>query len=95
MYTVGIAMQTQGKERKSKTAEEVTEIVGDVPDKFKEGVKACLLAPTAVNQQKFLIKCKDGKVDIRKKGIGFYAELDLGIVKCHFELVTGIKVFNG
>lgn len=94
VIALGYGEKTSGK-RKSKTIEQVTEVKGEKPDKFDEGAKACLLAPTAINQQKFLIKCKDKKVEIVKKGLGFYTEVDLGIVKCHFELVTGIKVFNG
>ena len=35
----------QGKERKSKTYEQVTETAGTAPEWFKEGVKAALLAP--------------------------------------------------
>ncbi len=86
--------ETQGAERKSKPKEKVVEIDGDLPDKFWDGIEASLLAPTAVNQQKFKIICKDKKVSIVKSGIGFYSQVDLGIIKCHFELATGIKVFN-
>lgn len=32
-----------------------------MPDWFKEGVEAALLAPTAINQQKFKIGIKDGE----------------------------------
>ncbi len=64
-----------------------------MPDWFEEGMKAVLLAPTAVNQQKFYFTLTDGdRVSAKVKGTGFYAKTDLGIVKYHFEAVTGRKV---
>lgn len=85
--------ETNGASRKSKTYEQVVRIKGDKPENFDLGVKAALHAPTAVNQQKFSIICNDGKVSIVKKGIGFYTEMDLGIVKYNFQAASGIKVF--
>ena len=85
---------TPGVQRKSKTVEQVLKIVGDKPEYLDEGVEACLLAPTAMNQQKFKIICENGKIDIKKSGIGFYTDMDLGIVKCHFEMVTGIRLLD-
>ena len=58
---------------------------GDMPAWFKQGVKAALLAPTAMNQQKFRIILSSGNVEIVSTG-GFYSKVDLGIVKYHFEL---------
>lgn len=84
--------KTQGTAHINRT-EDVTKVSGEIPEGFETGVKAALLAPTAVNQQKFAIVCKDGKVKIEKKGLGFYTDLDLGIVKYHFEAASGIKVF--
>lgn len=79
--------KTAGVPHKSKTFEDVT--TGDEDAEwFRQGVEAALLAPTAVNQQKFTFSCKDGKVSV-KAGIGFYAKIDLGIVKYHFELGSG------
>lgn len=75
---------TQGKERKSKKLEQVTS--GDNPYWFNEGVKMALLAPTAINQQKFEIKLEDdGSVTFKDKG-GPFSKVDLGIVKYHFEV---------
>ena len=65
---------------------------GDVPDWFSEGVEAALLAPTAMNQQKFEFLLKDGEPAVRVKGIGTYTKVDLGIVAYHFEAVTGKKL---
>ena len=44
-----------------------------------------MLAPTAVNQQKFMFILDGNKVKA-KAGMGPYAKLDLGIVKYHFEV---------
>ena len=54
-------------------------------------MEAVCLAPTAVNQQKFLFELKNGNVTAKNLG-GFYSKIDLGIVKYHFEAVTGHEV---
>lgn len=59
-----------------------------MPDWFLRGVKFALLAPTALNQQRYIISLKNDKVEINSK-IGFYTKVDLGIIKCHFELGAG------
>lgn len=83
---------TQGVSHKIKTYEQVTNIKGEAPQWFIDGVNAALLAPTAVNQQKFKIHYNDGKVKITATKWP-YANVDLGIVKCHFEIGSG-KKFN-
>lgn len=83
---------TNGVKRRSKKKEDVLTLIGEEPVWLDDAVKACLLAPTAINQQKFEIICENGNVDIRRKGFGFYADIDLGIIKCHFHEITGIKV---
>ncbi len=71
----------------------------DFPDWFVRGVEAALLAPTAVNQQLFRFVLHDGnKVEAKKafsltNGMG-YAPVDLGIVKCHFEIGAGKENFE-
>ena len=45
---------TQGVPHKSKTMDEVARAGESMPDWFRAGMEAVLLAPTAVNQQKFL-----------------------------------------
>ena len=84
--------ESQGFPHKSKKEKDI--VVGEVPEWAKVGVEACLLAPTAVNQQKFRIIFDGNNVAIVKRGIGFYTDVDLGIVKCHFEAATGIKVID-
>lgn len=85
--------QRQGVPHKSKTEEQVSNISNDSPEWFKLGVKAALTAPTAVNQQKFYIEL-DGEKVHATAGAGFYSKLDLGIVKYHFEIGAGKKVFG-
>ncbi len=90
--TVVIAIgygQTQGHEHKSKSAGEVSNVSETSPEWFKAGVEAALLAPTAINQQKFTLTLSDGKVSA-KAGLGAYTQMDLGIVKYHFELGSGM-----
>ena len=50
-----------------------------------------MLAPTAVNQQKYKFILNGEKVEAVSTG-GFYSKIDLGIVKYHFEAVSGHKV---
>lgn len=82
---------TQGVPHKSKSINAVSNAGEDSPQWFVNGVKAALLAPTATNQQKFFFTLKDGEVTA-KPGLGFYAKVDLGIVKYHFELGSGVKL---
>lgn len=78
--------ETQGKERKTKTADEVVIDLKDVPDWFHAGVEAALLAPTAINQQKFeIIYNENEEVEFKDLG-GVLSKIDIGIVKCNFEI---------
>lgn len=85
--------KTQGISHKSKTIQEVTKVNGKMPDWFKNGVEFALLAPTAMNQQKFLFSLNGNKVTVKSK-IGFYTKIDLGIVKYHFEIGAGKEYFD-
>ena len=60
------------------------------PEWFMKGMEAVSLAPTAMNQQKFLFEMK--MVKSMPSFDGFYSKIDLGIVKYHFEAVTGHEV---
>ena len=80
-----------GKERKTKSKEQLSEASTQRPEWFEKGVEMAMLAPTAINQQKFLIKLNDDEsVAFIDKG-GVLSQVDLGIVKCHFELGSGKK----
>lgn len=79
----------QGVAHKSKPMEQLCQVKGEMPDWFRAGMEGAMLAPTAVNQQKFLI-CYDGShLTVRLNGRGFFDRVDLGIVKCDFELASG------
>lgn len=79
---------TQGVPRKSKSMDEVVNAAGSLPDWFRAGMEAALLAPTAMNQQKFLFTLEGNRVSAQATG-GFYSKIDLGIVKYHFEVGAG------
>lgn len=94
--TVVIALgygQNHGAAHKSKSAKAVSNLTDDSPEWFRSGVEAALLAPTAMNQQKFTLTYENGKVSA-SAGFGFYTKLDLGIVKYHFGLGAGKDNFD-
>lgn len=82
--------ETQGVERKTKAIEELCRVNGEMPDWFRRGMEAAQLAPTSMNQQKFMITL-DGNIVSAKALTGFYSKLDLGIVKYHFEVGAGTQ----
>ena len=79
--------ETQGLAHKSKDAAAVSRAEA-APEWFAKGVEAALLAPTAINQQKFLFTPHGEKVSA-KAGFGPFSKVDLGIAKYHFELGSG------
>lgn len=85
--------KTQGVAHKSKPIEKVANVNG-APDWFVRGVKAALLAPTAMNQLKFTFTLVDGNKVKAEAGVGFYTKLDLGIAKYHFEVAAGKENFT-
>ena len=91
--------ETQGVGHKIKTVEQVSNASDITPSWFKKGVEAALLAPTAVNQQKFSFEhvgVKNNCHLIRaKKGFSMigYTKMDLGIAKYHFEIGAGKENF--
>lgn len=78
---------------KSKPAEELSSARGAEPAWFRRGMEAAMLAPTAINQQKFLISYDGSHLTARLNGRGFFDKVDLGIVKSDFELASG-HAFN-
>ena len=87
--------ETQGVGHKIKTVEQVSNASEITPSWFKKGVEAALLAPTAVNQQKFsfeYVGMENSRHKIlAKRGFSMigYTQMDLGIAKYHFELGAG------
>lgn len=84
---------TQGVAHKSKPMDTLCTVNGEAPGWFHAGMEAALLAPTAVNQQKFMLTLGGSTVSAAATG-GFYSKLDLGIVKYHFEAGAGTENFN-
>lgn len=82
---------TQGTAHPNKPVDQLCNCASDMPDWFSRGMEAALLAPTAMNQQKFRLTLKNGRV-FAEAGKGFYTKMDMGIVKYHFEAAAGRKV---
>lgn len=84
------------RKHKIKSREEVSNASELTPEWFNKGIEAALLAPTAVNQQKFFFELlnekKEGKAVVKASTtfsmIG-YTKMDLGIAKYHFEAAAG------
>ena len=91
---------TQGVSHKIKRIDQVSNVSDSTPEWFRRGVEAALLAPTAINQQKFSFEYvgnADGLPQVRaKKGFSLvgYTHLDLGIAKYHFEIGAGRENFR-
>ena len=91
--------ETQGASHKIKTVEQVSNATDVTPSWFKKGVEAALLAPTAVNQQKFsfeYVGMNNNRHQVRaNKGFSMigYTQMDLGIAKYHFEIGAGKENF--
>ncbi len=92
--------ETQGTSHKIKTIEQVSNATDITPAWFKKGVEAALLAPTAVNQQKFSFEYlgeENNRHKVRaRKGFSMigYTKMDLGIAKYHFEIGAGNVNFD-
>lgn len=79
---------TTGQAHRVKAYDRVARAASPTPQWFVRGVEAALLAPTAMNQQKFsFILLPDNRVQART-GLGFFTKIDLGIAKLHFELAA-------
>lgn len=87
--------ENAGKPHKSKDFKAVSKSTENLPYWYMRGIEFALLAPTAVNQQKFRFELKNGnKVSIKIPAIGICTKIDLGIVKYHFELGAGKENFD-
>lgn len=84
--------ETSGVKHKSKPVSKLCNVdEADMPSWFRNGMVAAMMAPTALNQQKFFVTLNGDEVIITAQK-AVYARLDLGIVKYNFEAVTGKKV---
>ena len=92
--------ETQGVGHKIKSVGQVSNASDITPLWFKKGVEAALLAPTAVNQQKFSFEyagMKNNRHQVHaKRGFSIfgYTQMDLGIAKYHFEIGAGKDNFD-
>jgi len=99
MIAIGYG-ETQGVCHKIKSIEDVSNASDITPSWFKKGVEAALLAPTAVNQQKFsfeYVGMSNNRHRVQaKKGFSMigYTQIDLGIAKYHFEVGAGKEKFD-
>ena len=81
--------ETQGKPHKNTLIDFLFRVRGDMPSWFMEGMQSAMLAPTAMNKQKFrFAMLDDNKVKAEATG-RFCSGIDLGIVKLHFEIGAG------
>lgn len=80
----------QGLPHKSKSIDALSK-ADTKPDWFVKGMTAVCLAPTAMNQQKFIFELHNGVVTAKALR-GFYTKIDLGIAKYHFEAASGHSV---
>lgn len=89
VIAVGFAAET-GQPHKSIPPEKAAPQYAEAPAWFKNGVDATLLAPTALNQQKFRFKLLDevdGMPQVKATTkFGPFAKMDLGIAQLHFEI---------
>ena len=81
--------ENAGADHKVKSITDISDYKNGDPDWYKNGLEAAVLAPTAMNQQKFKFERNGEKVTAKVAGMGFYTKIDLGIVKYHFEVGAG------
>lgn len=84
----------QGHSHRNRPLKNLYSCTGEIPEWFEKGLHASLLAPTAVNQQRFRFTLvNEHSVRAEATG-GFYSDIDLGIVKYHFEAGAGKDNFT-
>ena len=86
--------ETQGVPHRSKPVTKLAPITPATPQWFERGMDAAMLAPTAINQQRFFIEQVGDRGARAKALIGPCSKTDLGIVKYHFELGAGRENFE-
>ncbi|MCD8288299.1 MAG: nitroreductase [Prevotella sp.] len=91
---------TQGHGHKTKTVEQISN-AAVAPEWFRRGVEAALLAPSAINQQKYsfvFTPAKHGLLPqvIARRGASLvgYTKMDIAIAALHFELAAGKEHFT-
>ena len=87
---------TQGVQHPMRPMEKFIKATMPLPDWFRKGIEAALLAPTAVNQQKFEFELIDDHTVAARASFTLigYGKMDLGIAKYHFEVGAGKENFT-
>lgn len=81
--------ENQGTPHKSGFIDNIFRIHGDMPSWFMAGLQCALLAPTAMNKQKFRFTLIGSNQIKAESTGGFCPGVNLGIAKYHFELGAG------
>lgn len=84
--------KNHGVPHKSRPMSSLCSVSGEMPDWFRRGMNAVMLAPTAKNQQRFMFTLSGNTVTAEAK-TGIFSKMDLGIVKYHFEIGAGKENF--
>ena len=93
MIAIGYGID-QGVPHKSKPMHELCEVEEPMPEWFRKGMEAAMLAPTSMHRQKFKVILEDdGDVVVNPTG-GRITRIDAGIVERHFELGAGKRLFH-
>ncbi len=84
------------RQHKIKRPDQVSNLTPDSPSWFRKGVEAALLAPTAVNQQKFYFEYvpTDRVKPVRRSSLVGYTKIDLGIAMYNFLIGAGSHNFH-
>lgn len=91
--------ESDGKPSKSVSPDRISKQYPNGPEWFKRGVDSALLAPTALNQQKFRFDLSgedaEGNPLVKAHSKrGPFSKMDLGIAKLHFEIGAGASSFE-
>lgn len=81
-----------GTQHKSKSMESLCKPCSD--KWFLNGMNAAILAPTGLNKQNFFIEANGDTVSIHTKEKSPMSQIDIGIVKKHFEIGAGKENFK-
>ena len=94
-FAIGIAVgygEETGRPHKNRPVSDVADLT-DAPEWYSRGIEAAMLAPTGVNAQKFRFE-RDGDTVSLTGGESLLKQIDLGIVKYHFECGAGTDSFR-
>lgn len=83
---------TNGTQHKSKSMESLCKPCSDTW--FINGMNTAVLAPTGLNKQNFFIEAHGNTVSIHSKNNSTMSQIDIGIVKYHFEIGAGKENFH-